>query len=91
MVLAIVLGGGIAWYSGKIVKMTDMPQMVAIYNGMGGGAAAGIDFVGARLAGRWVGCGAGDSVRGVPLRAGGSVEARFIELRSRSRHVPSAR
>ncbi|APR04721.1 NAD(P)(+) transhydrogenase (Re/Si-specific) subunit beta [Thauera chlorobenzoica] len=42
MVLAIVLGGGVAWYSGKIVKMTDMPQMVAIYNGMGGGAAAGI-------------------------------------------------
>ena len=42
MVVAIVLGGGVAWYSGKIVKMTDMPQMVAIYNGMGGGAAAGI-------------------------------------------------
>lgn len=42
MVLAIVLGGGAAWYSGKVVKMTDMPQMVAIYNGMGGGAAAGI-------------------------------------------------
>ncbi len=42
MVLAIVLGGGAAWYSGKIVKMTDMPQMVAIYYGMGGGAAAGI-------------------------------------------------
>ncbi len=45
MVLAIVLGGGVAWYSGKIVKMTDMPQMVAIYNGMGGGAAAGIAAV----------------------------------------------
>ena len=42
MVVAIVLGGGVAWYSGKVVKMTDMPQMVAIYNGMGGGAAAGI-------------------------------------------------
>ncbi|MFN3984426.1 MAG: NAD(P)(+) transhydrogenase (Re/Si-specific) subunit beta [Rhodocyclaceae bacterium] len=45
MVLAIVLGGGVAWYSGKIVKMTDMPQMVAIYNGMGGGAAAAIAAV----------------------------------------------
>ncbi len=45
MVLAIVLGGGVAWWSGKIVKMTDMPQMVAIYNGMGGGAAAGIAAV----------------------------------------------
>jgi NAD(P) transhydrogenase subunit beta len=45
MVLAIVLGGGVAWWSGKVVKMTDMPQMVAIYNGMGGGAAAGIAAV----------------------------------------------
>jgi H+-translocating NAD(P) transhydrogenase subunit beta len=45
MVLAIVAGGGVAWWSGKNVKMTDMPQMVAIYNGMGGGAAAGIAAV----------------------------------------------
>ncbi len=42
MIIAIVVGGGIAWWSGKVVKMTDMPQMVAIYNGMGGGAAAAI-------------------------------------------------
>ncbi|HQR04755.1 MAG: NAD(P)(+) transhydrogenase (Re/Si-specific) subunit beta [Proteobacteria bacterium] len=42
MIGAIVLGGGLAWYLGKVVKMTDMPQMVAIYNGMGGGAAAAI-------------------------------------------------
>ncbi len=42
MVLAIVSGGAVAWWSGKVVKMTDMPQMVAIYNGMGGGAAAAI-------------------------------------------------
>ena len=42
MVLAIVAGGSVAWWSGKTVKMTDMPQMVAIYNGMGGGAAAAI-------------------------------------------------
>lgn len=39
-VVAIVLGGGVAWWLGKVVKMTDMPQMVAVYNGMGGGAAA---------------------------------------------------
>ena len=45
MVLAIVLGAGAAWWSGKTVKMTDMPQMVAIYNGMGGGAAAAIAAV----------------------------------------------
>lgn len=42
MIAAIVLGGGLAWYLGRVVKMTDMPQMVAIYNGMGGGAAAAI-------------------------------------------------
>lgn len=40
MVVAIFLGGGVAWYLGQTVKMTNMPQMVAIYNGMGGGAAA---------------------------------------------------
>ncbi|WP_158773139.1 NAD(P)(+) transhydrogenase (Re/Si-specific) subunit beta [Cobetia sp. L2A1] len=45
MLLAIVIGGGIAWYSGKKVAMTDMPQMIAIYNGMGGGAAAAIAAV----------------------------------------------
>ncbi|TXT24073.1 MAG: NAD(P) transhydrogenase subunit beta [Rhodocyclaceae bacterium] len=42
MALALALGGSAAWISGKKVKMTDMPQMVAIYNGMGGGAAAAI-------------------------------------------------
>ena len=39
-IVAILLGGGVAAWLGKVVKMTDMPQMVAIYNGMGGGAAA---------------------------------------------------
>ena len=40
IVVAILIGGGVAWWAGRMVKMTDMPQMVAIYNGMGGGAAA---------------------------------------------------
>ncbi len=39
-VAAIVIGGSVAAWAGKVVKMTDMPQMVAVYNGMGGGAAA---------------------------------------------------
>jgi NAD(P) transhydrogenase subunit beta len=34
-----------AWKSGKSVPMTSMPQMVALYNGMGGGAAAAIGAV----------------------------------------------
>lgn len=42
MLAAIAVGGGLAWWSGKKVSMTDMPQMVALYNGMGGGAAAAI-------------------------------------------------
>jgi NAD(P) transhydrogenase subunit beta len=45
MMLAILIGGGAAWYTGKKVAMTDMPQMIAIYNGMGGGAAAAIAAV----------------------------------------------
>ena len=45
MLVAIALGTGVAWWSGKTVKMTDMPQMIAIYNGMGGGAAAAIAVV----------------------------------------------
>jgi NAD(P) transhydrogenase subunit beta len=42
---AILSGGVIAWVSGKRVAMTDMPQMIALYNGMGGGAAAAIAAV----------------------------------------------
>ncbi|HUI59549.1 MAG TPA: NAD(P)(+) transhydrogenase (Re/Si-specific) subunit beta [Steroidobacteraceae bacterium] len=42
---AIVVGGGLAWWSGKRVAMTNMPQMIALYNGMGGGAAAAIAAV----------------------------------------------
>ena len=40
MTLALVIGGAIAYVAARRVAMTDMPQMVAIYNGMGGGAAA---------------------------------------------------
>ena len=45
IILAIAIGGGYAWWSGKRVAMTDMPQMIAMYNGMGGGAAATIAAV----------------------------------------------
>jgi H+-translocating NAD(P) transhydrogenase subunit beta len=41
-VIALVLGGGISWRIGKNVSMTSIPQMVALYNGMGGGAAGAI-------------------------------------------------
>lgn len=42
IITAILLGGVLAWWSGRRVPMTAMPQMVALYNGMGGGAAAAI-------------------------------------------------
>ncbi len=45
MIVAIAIGGVLAWISGKRVAMTDMPQMIALYNGMGGGAAAAIAAV----------------------------------------------
>lgn len=42
---ALLIGVGWAWRGGKRVALTDMPQMVALYNGMGGGAAAAIAAV----------------------------------------------
>jgi len=42
---AIILGTALAWWSGRRVAMTDMPQMIALYNGFGGGAAAAIAAV----------------------------------------------
>ncbi len=43
--LAIALGLVVNWVWGKKVAITDMPQMVALFNGMGGGSAAAIGAV----------------------------------------------
>jgi NAD(P) transhydrogenase subunit beta len=40
IVVAMVIGTAIAVPAARLVKMTAMPQMVAIFNGVGGGAAA---------------------------------------------------
>jgi NAD(P) transhydrogenase subunit beta len=40
----MAVGGAIGVYSARAVKMTAMPQMVALFNGVGGGAAALIAF-----------------------------------------------
>jgi len=45
MTVAIAVGGIAAWVTGRRVAMADMPQMIALYNGMGGGAAAAIAAV----------------------------------------------
>ncbi|TVQ39511.1 MAG: NAD(P)(+) transhydrogenase (Re/Si-specific) subunit beta, partial [Wenzhouxiangella sp.] len=42
MIVALVSASVLAWWWAKIVAMTDMPQMIALYNGMGGGSAAAI-------------------------------------------------
>jgi len=42
---AMFVGGVLAAWSGRRVAMTNMPQMIALYNGMGGGAAAAIAAV----------------------------------------------
>jgi NAD(P) transhydrogenase subunit beta len=38
--LGMILGGGFGAVAARRVKMTAMPQMVALFNGVGGGAAA---------------------------------------------------
>lgn len=44
-IVALAVGVAWAWWSGQRVPMTAMPQMVALYNGMGGGAAGCIAAV----------------------------------------------
>jgi NAD(P) transhydrogenase subunit beta len=54
VLVALIVGGGVAWWAGKTVAMTAMPQMVALYNGMGGGAAgaiAAVELFGAKAPG----------------------------------------
>src|SRR5215475_3228913 len=44
----IALGGGLGLYTARTVKMTAMPQLVSLFNAVGGGAAALIainDFI----------------------------------------------
>ena len=40
IIVGILIGTGAGFYSARAVKMTQMPQMVAIFNGMGGATAA---------------------------------------------------
>ncbi len=45
ILIGIVLGTAVGLYSALKVKMTAMPQMVALFNGAGGGAAAAVSSV----------------------------------------------
>jgi H+-translocating NAD(P) transhydrogenase subunit beta len=40
MIVGALLGSGVGLYSARTVKMTAMPQLVSIFNAVGGGAAA---------------------------------------------------
>jgi H+-translocating NAD(P) transhydrogenase subunit beta len=40
IVLGIAIGGGLGLYTARTVKMTAMPQLVSLFNAVGGGAAA---------------------------------------------------
>jgi NAD(P) transhydrogenase subunit beta len=54
ILVALVVGNAWAWWQGKRVPMTSMPQMVALFNGMGGASAAAIaamELYGARAHG----------------------------------------
>ncbi len=42
---AIAIGSIIGWVAAKRVQMTQMPQMVALFNGVGGGAAAVVSVI----------------------------------------------
>ncbi len=74
---ALVSSTILAWVSGKKVAMTDMPQMVALYNGMGGGSAAligamalfnAVDHMGACTAGTLVDtAGSHDCLSGITM------------------------
>jgi NAD(P) transhydrogenase subunit beta len=45
IVAATAIGTAVTWFWGRKVAITDMPQMVALFNGMGGGSAAAIGAV----------------------------------------------
>lgn len=42
ILVGVAFGSSIGWYAARKVAIINMPQMVAIYNGMGAGAAAAI-------------------------------------------------
>ncbi len=54
IIAGVVVGGGLGFWMARSVKMTSMPQMVALLNGFGGGASllvAGAEFLKADMTG----------------------------------------
>jgi len=40
IIVGVLVGGGLGLYTARVVKMTAMPQLVSLFNAVGGGAAA---------------------------------------------------
>jgi hypothetical protein len=73
IVVGFLLGGGAGLYTARTVKMTAMPQLVSLFNAVGGGAAALVaidDFI--KLATAVAARPVDDDLRGPrrPLRVG---------------------
>ena len=45
ILVALLIGTLVGWFAAKKVKMTAMPQMVSLFNGMGGACAALISMM----------------------------------------------
>ncbi|MEO1711925.1 MAG: NAD(P)(+) transhydrogenase (Re/Si-specific) subunit beta [Bacteroidota bacterium] len=52
IVLSMLIGGAIGWIAAFRVQMTQMPQMVSIFNGLGGACAVALAMVELVLAGQ---------------------------------------
>ena len=39
IIIGVLIGGGLGLYTARTVKMTAMPQLVSLFNAVGGGAA----------------------------------------------------
>jgi H+-translocating NAD(P) transhydrogenase subunit beta len=45
IIAGMLIGALIGWFSAKKIQMTDMPQMVSVFNGLGGACAAVLSMV----------------------------------------------
>ena len=52
IILSMIVGGAIGWMAAFRVQMTQMPQMVSIFNGLGGACAVALAMVELVLAGQ---------------------------------------
>jgi len=92
-VAALLIGAGIAWWSGRKVAITAMPQAVALFNGMGGGAAgaiAAVEMLGGRAQGstQWIVTLLGALIGSVSMSGSIIAWAKLDGLLEKPLHVP---